>query len=439
MNGDLEAFLAVGHQACALARKIQSMEWLIFWQRKILDALFESNQRRPEAFKFLEAALLEHSVGSGVQYQSLVLYKCSKLICAGSVVEAKEILETVGSSFWARAVRCAVFAVEGDLQSLKLELRRDCAAVGNEKIAIENCPEGSSGSLSICNSQGASSQSASIQSALSQGASNSSILSPSDALEDQSSQSATLDPFYHLMRLFQGFITAHEQQSTDLKELRESFRDLYFSSISHQTNIFHPNKIQEYYFSLWLNASLLTESAHIPTLLQHSLERFQGKHLDSILAKLALIMRANGQPEEACLWMQIACKRTHSSYLASLFPLLLHWNTSNEFPLILIDSFPALMPIKLLSEGVKFLLQGQLQLHKAKYKFFEALKLANTKRCNNINVKVVALTLLAHAYLGTDLVQAGKVVGAALQLVKGEGGELEGILVRIAKRASRRA
>lgn len=158
-----------------------------------------------------------------------------------------------------------------------------------------------------------------------------------------------------------------------------------------------------------MNASLLTDSVHIPALLQHSLEHFQGKHLDSILAKLALIMRANGQPEEALLWMQIACKRTHSPYLAFPIPdtfALEH--TSKEFALPLIDEFPALEPIKLLAEGVRFLMQGQLQLHKAKYKFFEALKLANNKQCNNIHVKIVALSLLAYyAYLGTDLMQAG--------------------------------
>jgi hypothetical protein len=54
--------------------KEDSVEGVVaLWQRKILDALFESSQRRIEAFKFLEAALDEHSTSKGVHYQTLML------------------------------------------------------------------------------------------------------------------------------------------------------------------------------------------------------------------------------------------------------------------------------------------------------------------------------------------------------------------------------
>lgn len=223
MNSDLEAFLAVGHQACSLARKIQSKEWLLFWQRKILDALFESSQRRIEAFKVLEAALDEHSTSKGVHYRTLMLYKCSRLICDGGICETKKLLgmdfEAVSNSLWLKAVHCAVFAVEGNLQSLKLVLGRDFQALEVAKVenqseeTIQLNSQADCSSQSTFNSQRDSSHVLSVSSQDS--LPRSSTLSNQDpfpnsspTLSITSSVSGSLqgpsDTLVHLIRLFQG-------------------------------------------------------------------------------------------------------------------------------------------------------------------------------------------------------------------------------------------
>jgi hypothetical protein len=435
---DLNAFHAFAHQACTLARKSNSFQWLLFWQRQILDVLFdEGNQNRLEAFKFLNSALEEHlAAGRQSDYQTLMLYKCSRIISFGKIKSVKEILnQLTNQTEWSKAIHCAVNLLEGDLQSLKQLLVGIPAA--NKKICIGSEEDSNTSQKDIhLNSIQKDSDCVVDQ----KGSNNENHQSsPSSHINSTPRDSIPTDCSYSLIFcLFQAIVAAYEYQSqlSSIKEIRESIREAYFASTTQEISIFQSNKITEFLFSLWLNASLLTESAQIPLLLQHSLEKHQRKHLDCILAKLGLIMRSNDQMEESKMWLQIASKKTCYPSQAALFSLLLQWSTNESQPLPSIECFPALLPVKLLLEGVQFLQKGQIQLHKAKYKFFEALKHANNKNCNNVHVKIIALTLLAHSYLGTDLEQAKKVVVAALQLVREQGGELKALLVKIAKRAN---